>query len=88
MKGQGAITDFERSLIARAAGGDLAKLTQKEVLGLLGALEKVSQKKITTHKTNLERLRKRPDTSNLADFYELEAPQPKLKFNPATGKVE
>jgi hypothetical protein len=88
MKGQGAITDFERTLIARAAGGDLAKLTQKEVLGLLGALEKVSQKKITTHKTNLERLRKRPDTSNLADFYELEAPPQKLKFNPATGKVE
>lgn len=88
MKGQGAITDFERTLIARAAGGDLAKLTQKEVLGLLGALEKVSQKKIATHKTNLERLRKRPDTSGLADFYELETPQPKLKFNPATGKVE
>jgi hypothetical protein len=88
MKGQGAITDFERTLIARAAGGDLAKLTQKEVLGLLGALEKVSQKKISTHKTNLERLRKRPDTSGLADFYELETPQPKLKFNPATGKVE
>ena len=88
MKGQGAITDFERTLIARAAGGDLAKLTQKEVLGLLGALEKVSQKKIATHKTNLERLRKRPDTAGLADFYELETPQPKLKFNPATGKVE
>ena len=88
MKGQGAITDFERTLIARAAGGDLAKLTQKEVLGLLGALEKVSQKKITTHKTNLERLRKRPDTSGLADFYELETPPQKLKFNPATGKVE
>lgn len=88
MKGQGAITDFERTLIARAAGGDLATLTQKEVLGLLGALEKVSQKKIATHKTNLERLRKRPDTSGLADFYELETPQQKLKFNPATGKVE
>lgn len=88
MKGQGAITDFERTLIARAAGGDLAKLTQKEVLGLLGALEKVSQKKISTHKTNLERLRKRPDTAGLADFYELETPAPRLKFNPATGKVE
>jgi hypothetical protein len=88
MKGQGAITDFERTLIARAAGGDLAKLTQKEVLGLLDALEKVSQKKIDTHKTNLVRLRKRPDTSALADFYELDAPKPKLKFNPDTGKVE
>lgn len=88
MKGQGAITDFERTLIARAAGGDLAKLTQKEVLGLLGALEKVSQKKISTHKTNLERLRKRPDTSGLADFYELETPAPRLKFDPTTGRVQ
>jgi len=88
MKGQGAITDFERTLIARAAGGDLAKLTKKEVLGLLGALEKVSQKKISTHKTNLERLRKRPDTSGLADFYELEAPTPRLKFDPTTGRVQ
>ena len=88
MKGQGAITDFERSLIARAAGGDLAKLTQKEVLGLLGALEKVSQKKISTHKNNLVRLRKRPDTAGLADFYELETPQPKLKFNIERGVVE
>jgi hypothetical protein len=87
MKGQGAITDFERSLIARAAGGDLAVLTQKEVLGLLGALEKVSQKKIATHKNNLERLRKRPDTSGLADFYELETSQPRLQYDPITGTL-
>ena len=87
MKGQGAITDVERSLIARAAGGDLAVLTQKEVLGLLGALEKVSQKKIATHKTNLERLRKRPDTSGLADFYELETSQPRLQYDPISGTL-
>ena len=87
MRGQGAITDFERSLIARAAGGDLAVLTQKEVLGLLGALEKVSQKKIATHKTNLERLRKRPDTSGLADFYELETSQPRLQYDPISGTL-
>ena len=87
MKGQGAITDVERSLIAKAAGGDLAVLTQKEVLGLLVALEKVSQKKITTHKTNLERLRKRPDTSGLADFYELDTSQPILQYDPISGTL-
>ena len=87
MKGQGAITDVERSLIAKAAGGDLAVLTQKEVLGLLGALEKVSQKKIATHKTNLERLRKRPDTSGLADFYELDTSQPRLQYDPISGTL-
>jgi len=88
MKGQGTITDFERALIGRAAGGDLAKLTQKEVLGLLGALEKVSKRTISRHTSVLNNLRKRPDTANLADFFELDTPQPKLKFNPATGKVE
>lgn len=88
MKGQGAITDFERALIGRAAGGDLAKLTQKEVLGLLGALEKVSKRTISRHANMIKNLRSRPDTANLADFYELETPAPRLKFNPATGKVE
>jgi hypothetical protein len=88
MKGQGAITDFERALIGRAAGGDLAKLTQKEVLGLLGALEKVSNRTISRHTNVLKNLRSRPDTASLADFFELEAPPQKLKFNPATGKVE
>jgi hypothetical protein len=88
MKGQGAITDFERALIGRAAGGDLAKLTKKEVLGLLGALEKVSNRTISRHTNVLKNLRSRPDTASLADFFELEATPQKLKFNPATGKVE
>jgi len=88
MKGQGAITDFERALIGRAAGGDLAKLTQKEVLGLLGALEKVSKRTISRHSNMIENLRKRPDTAGLADFYELETPAPKLKFNIEKGVVE
>lgn len=88
MKGQGAITDFERALIGRAAGGDLAKLTQKEVLGLLGALEKVSKRTISRHTNMIKNLRSRPDTANLADFYELETPAPRLKFNPANGRVE
>jgi len=88
MKGQGAITDFERTLIARAAGGDLATLTQKEVLGLLGALEKVSKRTISRHSNMIENLRKRPDTAGLADFYELEAPVPRLKFNIEKGVVE
>ena len=88
MKGQGAITDFERALIGRAAGGDLAKLTQKEVLGLLDALEKVSNRTISRHTNVLKNLRSRPDTASLADFFELEATPQKLKFNPATGKVE
>ena len=71
MAGQGAITDFERGLIARASAGNFAQFTAKEVVSLMDALEKVANRKITTHTKNLERLRKRPDTAELADFYEL-----------------
>jgi hypothetical protein len=72
MKGQGAITENERSLIARAAGGNFAQFTAAEVSGLLNALEKTARSKISSHTKNLERLRKRKDTADLADFYELE----------------
>ncbi len=72
MKGQGAITENERSLIARAAAGNLAQFTAGEVSTLLNALEKTANSKISAHNKNLERLRKRKDTAGLADFYELE----------------
>ena len=93
MKGQGAITENERSLIKRAAAGDLQTFTQPEVLALLNALEKTSQFKIKAHEKNLGRLRNRPDTADLADFYSLEqqvptAPATVRKFNPATGRLE
>ena len=72
MKGQGAITENERGLIKRASAGDLQTFTQGEVLSLLRALEKTSRFKIKAHEKNLQRLRARPDTSELADFYSIE----------------
>jgi hypothetical protein len=92
MKGQGAITENERGLIKRAAAGDLQTFTQPEVLALLNALEKTSQFKIKAHEKNLGRLRNRPDTADLADFYSLEQQAPPAanvrKYNPATGRLE
>ena len=101
MKGQGQITENERALIARAAGGNFKDFTQKEVLTLLNAMEKTSQGKIKTHEKNLGLLRKRPDTSQLADFYSLGDNQQQVpaapaaahaggvrKYNPATGRIE
>jgi hypothetical protein len=72
LQGQGTITDFERKLIAQTAGGNFSQLTAKEVNALLIALEKVANSKISTHNKNLVRLRKRKDTAELADFYELD----------------
>lgn len=73
MKGQGAITENERSLIARAAGGDLTKFTANEVQALIGALEKTAKFKIQAHQRNIQTLRKKPEFQDLVDLYELPA---------------
>lgn len=83
MKGQGAITENERQLIKRAAGGDLTQMTAGEVNSLLGALEKTSKYKINAHNKNLERLRKNPATAELADYYNLEVIQPTPVVTPS-----
>jgi hypothetical protein len=71
MKGQGAITENERGLIARAAAGDLMKMTAKEVSTLLGGLEKTANYKISIHESNLKRLKQNPDLAAIAQYYEL-----------------
>ena len=71
MKGQGAITENERSLIARAAAGDLMKMTAKEVSSLLGSLEKTAKFKIGVHESNLKRLKQNPELAPVAQYYEL-----------------
>jgi hypothetical protein len=96
MKGQGQITENERALIQRAAGGNFKDFTQKEVLSLLNSLEKVANGKIATHEKNLSALKKRKDTGDLAEFYSLGNPQaapqpnqPRIRtYNPATGRIE
>lgn len=74
MRGQGAITENERGLIKRAAAGDFATFTQKEVVTLLNALEKTANGKIKAHQKSLKYLRGKKETADLADLYEIDAP--------------
>lgn len=89
MKGQGAITENERSLIARAAGGNLRDFTAGEVQALLSSLEKVAQQKISSHQANYELMSQDPVASKYSKYYKIEAPKsPVKKYNPATGRIE
>lgn len=89
MKGQGAITENERTLIARAAGGNLRDFTAGEVQALLSSLEKVAQQKIDTHQMNFETMSQDPVAKKYSKYYKIEAPQaPVRKYNPATGRIE
>lgn len=81
MKGQGAITENERALIKRAAGGDLMTMTSSEVSSLIGALEKTSKFKIQAHERNIGRLSSNPATAQLAEYYALPTIQEAPKSN-------
>jgi hypothetical protein len=58
MRGQGAITEGERGLIARAAAGNLATMTAGEVRTLLNAMERTAKFKIQSYNQNLGILRR------------------------------
>lgn len=100
MRGQGTITENERTLIQRAAGGRLDQFTAPEVQSLLTAMEKTANYRIASHNRQLDVLRKSgsQEVRDLVPFYELGpmnvAPVPTAptggikKFNPKTGKVE
>ena len=89
MKGQGAITENERNLIARAAGGNLRDFTSVEVQSLLDSLERVARQKIESHQQNWEIMSADPIGSKYSKYYKIEAPEQKnLKYNPKTGRIE
>jgi len=92
MKGQGAITENERSLIARAAGGNLRDFTAGEVQALLSSLEKVALQKIQTHQSNYEVMSEDPVAKKYSKYYKIEVPTIAPSANPpanapATGNV-
>ena len=95
MKGQGAITENERTLIARAAGGNLSTFTSGEVQALLDSLDKVARYKVQSHQQNFEVMSNDPIGKKYSKYYKLDVPggqqstQPRIRtYNPATGRIE
>lgn len=89
MKGQGAITENERTLIARAAGGNLSTFTSGEVQALLDSLDKVARYKVQSHQQNYEVMSSDPIGKKYSKYYKLEVPSGGKKvYNPATGRIE
>jgi hypothetical protein len=90
MKGQGAITENERSLIARAAGGNLAQFTSGEVRTLVDALDKVSTFRIASHKRQVDALRRvlPEDAKAYVDAYRTDYDMPSLNISIPAGLSE
>lgn len=90
MKGQGAITENERALIARAAGGNLAQFTSGEVRTLVDALDKVSTFRIASHKRQVDALRRvLPEESKAyVDAYRTDYDMPSANISIPSGLAE
>jgi hypothetical protein len=99
LAGQGAITDFERGLIARASGGNLRDFTTVEINALLDSLDKVARSKIQAHQQNYEIMSSDPTGKKYSKYYKIDIPGSNTqtapantggirKFNPATGRIE
>jgi hypothetical protein len=72
LKGQGQITEGERALVSRAAGGDVDSMTAPEIRALTGVLRKINMGRIEQHKAQLGNVGKQ--FAPFVPFYNVDMP--------------
>jgi hypothetical protein len=75
MKGQGSLTEGEREILRRAAGGQIDKFNSNELSVLVGALDKTSNYKIQSHQELMRRIPNNPSIRAYTDIYNLQIPE-------------
>lgn len=70
MKGQGAITESEGALAAKAMSGDIEDLTAAEVKQLAKASERAARYNYQEHQRKLQVMQANPALSGIAPFYQ------------------
>lgn len=73
LAGQGQITEGERALISRAAGGDLDSMTVPEIQSLSTVLRKVNSFKVQQHDAALKNVG--PQFAPFVPFYKVQMPE-------------
>jgi hypothetical protein len=87
MRGQGAITEPERAILRRVAGGDQSLTAGELKVGLMAA-EKVARARIASHQTLLNKATKAiPQLSNIAPMYEI-TPFGAQPMNPLQNAIQ
>lgn len=74
MKGQGQITEAERSIIRRAASGDIDGMTAPELRLLGGVLDRTARTKIRSYNEQVKPLASNPNAAPLAPFLNVQEP--------------
>lgn len=83
-KGQGAVSDYERSLYNRAAGGDI-NLTPTELKLIANRAKEGASYAIQSHQAKINAMKSNPETAALVPYYDVTAPQQAPVAVPSTG---
>lgn len=73
-RGQGAVSDYERALFAKAAGGDV-NLTPTELRLIANRAKEGAQYVVQSHQQKLNAMKANPETAALVPYYDVTAPQ-------------
>lgn len=80
MKGQGQITESERSILRKAEAGNINEFSKPELVTLMGALERSANYRVDQHRQSVEKLRNGADPTSFLDVN-----QPAPKAAPASS---
>lgn len=76
MKGQGQITESERSILRNASIGDITKFTGPQIVELTNALEKVAKAKISRAQQLHGKMRADPNLQPISDYFSVPSAGP------------
>lgn len=74
LAGQGQITDKERELVNRMAGGNIDTMSVPEIQSTLGVLRKINAGRVQQHQSQMRNVG--PEFQKFAPFYDVAMPQP------------
>lgn len=74
MKGQGQITESERSILRKAESGQINEMTRPEIETFVQAIRKTARGRIAAHQSNMQRLRQDPQAQTVVDYLDVQAP--------------
>ena len=88
VKGQGQITEGERSMLRRADSGMINEMTKPEIETLMSAMEKTANYRIGIHNENLRRLGQDKNLSEVSQYYQIPRLAPAPNNFPAMSSID
>jgi hypothetical protein len=75
MKGQGQITESERTILRKAEAGEISDFTKPELHLFVSAIRKTARSRIANHERNLNNLKADPQAGTILPYLQVDVPK-------------